>query len=108
MQILFTALADCGTPEVPTNGMINFSSTILGSIVTYKCNEGCTLDGAVQRICEHSSQWSGNMPQCYGELRNHYIVKLYNITNNYILMLCNQYLHCCMSGSNALINNLIM
>ena len=83
MLTLYTALADCRTPEVPTNGMVSFNSTILGSIATYKCNEGCTLDGAVQRICEHSSQWSGGMPQCHGEIHTYYIVKFYDITNNY-------------------------
>ena len=74
MQMLYADLADCGTPEIPTNGMVNFSSTILGSIATYKCNEGCTLDGAVQRICKHNSQWSDSMPQCRGELHNHYMI----------------------------------
>ena len=50
IQTLYTALADCGIPEVPTNGMIKLYSTTLGSIATYQCNEGCTIDGAVQRI----------------------------------------------------------
>ena len=78
VQTLYTALADCGTPEIPTNGMVKFNSTILGSITNYKCNEGCTLDGTVQRVCEHNSQWSGSIPQCHGKLYNDYIIKLYS------------------------------
>ena len=46
---------------------------MLGSIATYKCNEGCIIDGAVQRICERNSQWSASIPQCHSELHNHYI-----------------------------------
>ena len=77
MKTFYIALADCGTPEIPTNGIVKFISTILGSIANYKCNEGCTLDGVVQRTCKHNSQWSGSIPQCHGELYNEYIIKLH-------------------------------
>ena len=77
MQTFYTALVDCGTPEIPTNGMVKFSSTTLRSIANYNCNEGCTLDGVVQRICEHNSHWSGSTPQCHSELHNDYIIKFY-------------------------------
>ena len=77
MQPLYTALVDCGTPEIPTNGMVKFNNTILGSTANYKCNEGCTLDGTVQRVCKHNSQWSSSMPKCHGELYNDYIIKFY-------------------------------
>ena len=78
-KILYTALVDCGTPEIPTNGMVMFNSTKLGSIANYRCNEGCSLDGAVQRICEHNNQWSDSIPQCQGKLYQNFIGSLITI-----------------------------
>ena len=59
---------DCGIPETPTNGIVKFQSTMTGIIATYECNEGCVLDGVVQRVCEGNGQWSGNVPQCKSKL----------------------------------------
>ena len=57
-----------------------FNGTKLGSIANYRCNEGCLLNGAVQRICEHNSQWSDSIPQCQGELHQNFMGLL--ITSN--------------------------
>ena len=67
---LFLALVDCGVPGTPTNGIVKFNSTVKGSIATYECNKGCVLNGAVQRVCENTGQWSCNVPRCKSELKS--------------------------------------
>ena len=62
-QIHQFPVVDCGVPEMPTDGMIKFNGTVKGSIVHYKCNEGCIV-GVVQRVCKSNGQWSGDVPYC--------------------------------------------
>jgi len=53
---------------MPTNGMVNFNSTVEGSMANYMCNEGYIIDGVIQRVCQDNGQWSGSVPQCQREL----------------------------------------
>lgn len=68
MYTQYAALGNCGVPEMPTNGTVDFNSTVEGSIANYMCNEGYILDGVILRICEESSLWSDSVPQCQREL----------------------------------------
>lgn len=65
---MYDALADCGIPDVPNNGMVSYNSTVEGSMAVYMCDEGYILEGVIQRTCEESGQWSGNVPQCHRKL----------------------------------------
>ena len=60
-------IADCGMPEIPSNGMVSYNSTVEGSMANYTCDEGYILDGVVQRICEENGRWSGDV-QCQRKL----------------------------------------
>ena len=55
-------------PEISSNGMVSFNSTVEGSMANYTCDEGYILDGVVQRTCEENGQWSGDVPQCQRKL----------------------------------------
>ena len=63
---LFTAI-DCGGLSRPSNGQISIPATMLGSMATYSCDPGYTLDGNASRICGSDGQWSGSQPSCNGE-----------------------------------------
>ena len=67
IHTLCGVLADCGMPDIPTNGMVSFNSTVEGSMANYTCDEGYILDGVFQQTCEENGQWSGD-PQCQCKL----------------------------------------
>ncbi len=63
-DIFFAVINDCGDLTNPENGMVSFTSTLQGSIATYTCNEGFTIDTfPASRICLQTG-WSGSEPQC--------------------------------------------
>jgi CUB/sushi domain-containing protein len=56
---------DCGNPESPDpNGSLQVSSTTVGSVAVYQCNDGFTLQGEDQAICQDNGQWSTGAPTC--------------------------------------------
>ena len=55
---------DCGHPGEPTNGSGIFPNTFVGSIVTYQCDSGFRLVGNMQRKCQESGLWNGEIPIC--------------------------------------------
>ena len=36
----------------------------ISSIITYKCAEGCRLDGLDKRLCQSNGFWQGEAPKC--------------------------------------------
>ena len=48
------------------NGRVSFSSTSVGSVATYICNQGFELIGSSRRTCQSNGQWSGREPVCTG------------------------------------------
>ena len=50
----------------PTNGVIFYSDTILGdgTVATYTCDTGYTLNGGSTRTCGSNGMWSGFAPSC--------------------------------------------
>ena len=60
---LFPAIG-CGDPGTPTNGQRALFSTTTGSVVTYTCDVGYTLQGSNSRTCQSNGQWNGSVPQC--------------------------------------------
>lgn len=60
---------DCGNPESPRNGMVDFSETTFEAIAVYSCNNGYNLVGAERRVCSRLALWSGRVPRCQSELK---------------------------------------
>ena len=46
------------------NGVACFDGNVLGSILTYQCDEGYTLIGNVNQTCLSDGNWSGEIPKC--------------------------------------------
>ena len=46
-------------------------NTTLGAVVNHSCIEGYTLQGAVERVCLPSGNWSEPLPICNGKIINY-------------------------------------
>lgn len=67
------AVLECSDPGKPANGDYSVESLKVGSVVSYRCNDGFYLDGDKERVCQEegtsrSAVWSGAVPQCMREL----------------------------------------
>ncbi|NXY74058.1 SUSD2 protein, partial [Glareola pratincola] len=54
----------CGWLGHPTNGTKNGTNYLLGSTITFTCDEGYELTGAKERTCQVTGTWSGETPSC--------------------------------------------
>lgn len=68
----FNAAADCGEPEAPPNGNVAFTSTTVGSVAVYSCDEAFDLNPLipVTQTCAFDgteAKWSGLEPKCMGK-----------------------------------------
>ncbi|XP_064386107.1 E-selectin-like [Halichondria panicea] len=73
LLLLLCAVSTCWGQQVvclflptPTNGVIFYSDTILGdgTVATYTCDTGYTLNGGSTRTCGSNGMWSGFAPSC--------------------------------------------
>ena len=64
--VAFTyAVIDCGSLQVPENGMVSVTETTFGSTASYSCSgSNYLLVGAVERTCQVDGMWSGSAPEC--------------------------------------------
>ncbi len=68
------AAVDCGILVPPLFGSVaTTSGSTFGSVATYICDEGHTIDGSATRTCQSSAEWTGESPLC---IRKHYITYL--------------------------------
>ena len=82
MCVCVCVVVNCGVPRAPANGKKWCSSTILGSYVKYKCNEGYRLVGYQYRQCISTGVWSGHLPTC--ERKLHYTaIYMYTLTDTF-------------------------
>ncbi len=58
----------------PTNGMVSYSSPVesgsyvFGTVATFSCSPGFSLDGTSTRTCDtEQGTFSGTTPSCIGE-----------------------------------------
>ena len=63
----FYIAIDCGDPGTLTNGDTIVNSTTLGSVATHTCYDGFLHDGANERVCLESRNWSRHLPPCDGK-----------------------------------------
>ena len=64
----------CSDLPNPENGRVIVSGEVIGSIATYDCDDGYTLNGLSTRICRDDQEWSGVAPTCRGTSLNNYYV----------------------------------
>ena len=57
-------LIDCGNPESPAFGTVDFFNTTAGSLAMFYCEEGHRLVGVAQQTCLDNRTWSGAVPTC--------------------------------------------
>ena len=57
-------LIDCGFPESPMFGAVDFFNTTVGSLAMYYCDDGYKLVGTEQRTCLVNGTWLGIVPSC--------------------------------------------
>ena len=62
--ILRLVAVDCEDLEDPKYGLVDFSTTIFGSIATYSCDKGFQLIGKEVRQCLINGKWSDEAPVC--------------------------------------------
>ena len=57
---------DCGSLDEPENGFVSLSGTAEGDTATYRCKLGFVLEpeGKNTRVCNHSGNWTGSVPEC--------------------------------------------
>ncbi|KAL4228764.1 hypothetical protein ACF0H5_011806 [Mactra antiquata] len=58
------SIVDCASPEIPTNGGTNYTTTTYLSQAEYYCNTGYELSGATNASCQASGFWSDGAPNC--------------------------------------------
>ena len=56
----------CGGLSNPMNGIVEFTSSRAGGVVTYTCIFGYEVVGERQRECLCTGQWSGSPATCQG------------------------------------------
>ena len=56
----------CGPLDAPQNGFVSSNGTAVGATATYSCKPGFVLESGGERIrvCNHSGNWTGCIPQC--------------------------------------------
>ena len=66
LTYLFLSLSDIECPYPPniTNGYYKETLVILGSKVSYACEEGFTLTESDKAQCDKNGEWTNNVPSC--------------------------------------------
>ena len=59
-----SAVADCGIPDMPSNGVTSYTTTTYLSVADYTCNVGYTRNGVSSRTCQANEQWTDSAPVC--------------------------------------------
>ncbi|RVE65763.1 hypothetical protein OJAV_G00120000 [Oryzias javanicus] len=54
----------CGWLAPPNNGKKQGTTYLQGAKVQFSCNDGYTLKGSAERVCQENAQWSGEEATC--------------------------------------------
>ena len=65
--VSFCVAIQCPNLRNPSNGQVTLSGNRLGSVATYSCNSGFSLEGVSRRTCQMDGRWSDSEPSCVGE-----------------------------------------
>ncbi|XP_050718385.1 uncharacterized protein LOC126999691 isoform X2 [Eriocheir sinensis] len=55
---------ECGDLENPLFGFVEFTGRRVGSLATYKCQQGYHLLGEERRVCQGNGEWAASPPEC--------------------------------------------
>ncbi|KAG9338212.1 hypothetical protein JZ751_026965 [Albula glossodonta] len=55
----------CPDPGIPPGGRRTGHYFGIDDKVTYRCDQGLTLTGSKERVCQESGEWTGAQPACY-------------------------------------------
>lgn len=55
---------NCGTLLDPTNGTVTVTTSTVGSMAIYTCNEGFTVIGSRTQTCVNDGLWAPAAPIC--------------------------------------------
>ena len=54
----FSFILDCGSPPVFTSGLVNYTTTTVGSVAVYECGTNYTLHGSTTKVCDTNGTWT--------------------------------------------------
>ncbi|XP_036380477.1 complement factor B-like [Megalops cyprinoides] len=57
----------CQNPGIPPGARRTGDYFGIDDTVTYRCNQGLTLLGSKERVCQESKEWTGIEPACYSK-----------------------------------------
>ncbi|XP_038589592.1 sushi domain-containing protein 2-like isoform X1 [Micropterus salmoides] len=57
-------VVSCGWLSPPNNGKKEGTTYLQGAKVLFSCDEGYTLKGSAERVCQQNGQWSGEDTNC--------------------------------------------
>ena len=66
----FLLVINCGDPEIPTNGIVDFTRTTFEAIANYRCVNGYNRIGTERRVCGRLGLWSGRVPRCQSKWKS--------------------------------------
>lgn len=69
--LIVAATTDCGAPPIIDNGMVNWTSTTVGSNATYTCNTGHVLTHIDPLLCNNNDSWNPDPPFCISKCTYH-------------------------------------
>ena len=64
MDVCITITVRCPPLCDPSNGHVNQSDNLVGSVAMYECGPDFVLSGSVKRICQSDGTWSNAEPVC--------------------------------------------
>ena len=63
-DLVIHAAVQCPVPGDLTDGSVGYTARTVGSIASYTCNPGFTLEGSASRKCRQNGKWKGSKPSC--------------------------------------------
>lgn len=70
MSYIYIAVISCGWLAPPVNGMKEGTTYLQSAKVRLSCDDGYTLRGSAERICQDNGQWSGEETRCVAPSMN--------------------------------------
>ena len=92
MLIFHTVTVDqCDQPTDIINGTISYedgdtNNIFVGNRIEYNCINGTELQGSKYRFCQRNGNWSGEEPECKGQILHVSFVTIFHCIHSNILV----------------------